>query len=216
MDIIIGTTNKGKVREIAAILMPLGYRLIPKSQNVDETGISIEGNAIIKAKAYSEAYPGLTAIAEDSGLVVPELNNLPGIYSSRFHTLEIDGNLNVVNAVREIYTTDKTALDIANNARLLEMITRLPAAKRGAYLEVCFAIAKDGEILRRETAKSYGFITDTPKGSNGFGYDPLFVGADTFGKTYAELDNARKNLRSHRKKALQKLGLWMSVNLPLS
>lgn len=216
MDIIIGTSNKGKVREIASILMPMGYHLVPTSKDIDETGETIEDNALIKALAYAEDYPDTVVIAEDSGLVVPALNNLPGPYSSRFHSITIDDNLNITNIGREVYTTDKTELDIKNNERLVSLIEKVPENQRAAYFEVCFIIVKNKEVLFKVTEKSYGFITTEPKGTNGFGYDPVFIGNDTFGKTYAELDNARKNLRSHRKKALQKLGLWMAQNIKKS
>lgn len=79
--------------------------------------------------------------------------------------------------------------------------------------EVCFCIVKNGEVLFTTSGQSYGFINNKLVGKNGFGYDPLFVGNDTFGKTYAELDSARKNLRSHRKSALKDLALWMTQNI---
>lgn len=215
MDIIIGTSNKGKIREIAAILAPLGYTLIPKSADIAETGETVEKNAIIKALAYSKINKGKYVIAEDSGLIVPNLGGLPGTYSSRFHTITFDKEtLKVIDVPEEKYTTDKTELDKLNNALLLKLANeRLKDDERGAYLEVCFVVAKDGEILFSTEEKSYGYISKELKGENGFGYDPLFIGVDTFDKTYAELDNARKNLRSHRKKALQKLGLWMAQNI---
>lgn len=215
MDIIVGTTNKGKIREIAAVLMPLGYELKPQSADIPETGKTIDDNSIIKAVEYSKLNKGMYVIAEDSGLVVPNLGGLPGAYSSRFNTITFDKNtFEVINVPEEKYTTDKTELDRLNNDRLLKLANeRLKDNERGAYLEVCFAVAKDGEVLFIAKDASHGFISKELKGSNGFGYDPLFIGSDTFGKTYAELDNARKNLRSHRKKALQKLGLWMAQNI---
>lgn len=74
-------------------------------------------------------------------------------------------------------------------------------------------MVKNGEILFTTSARSNGFINDKLVGNNGFGYDPLFVGNDTFGKTYAELDSNRKNLRSHRKVALKDLALWLTQNI---
>ena len=94
MEIVIGTTNKGKVAEIASILSPLGYELKPMSLDIDENGKDITENAHIKAIEYSRKNPGKFIIAEDSGLVVPYLNGLPGAYSSRFHTIEIDNEYN--------------------------------------------------------------------------------------------------------------------------
>lgn len=213
MEIIVGTSNKGKIREIASILSPLGYELIPQSLDIEEIGKTIEENTIIKALGYSKENPDKYVLAEDSGLIVPKLNNLPGAYSARFHSIEIDESLNVVNVPKEEFTTDKKEHDKLNNERLLEMIKTLPFEERAAYFEVCFCIVKNGEVLFTTSGQSYGFINNKLVGKNGFGYDPLFVGNDTFGKTYAELDSARKNLRSHRKSALKDLALWMTQNI---
>lgn len=211
--IIVGTSNPGKVREIASILSPLGHEIIPMAMDIDETGETISDNAKIKALAYSKANPGVYVIVEDSGLVVPKLNNLPGPYSARFHTVIFDKNLVVRTVPKEDFTTDKSEHDKLNNERLLEMIKALPEEKRAAYFEVSFVIAKDDEILTESIGHSYGYISDEMRGTNGFGYDPLFIGNDTFGKTYAELDTARKNLKSHRKKALKELGLWVATHI---
>ena len=211
--IIVGTSNPGKVREIASILSPLGHEIIPMAMDIDETGETISDNAKIKALAYSKANPGVYVIVEDSGLVVPKLNNLPGPYSARFHTVVFDKNLVVKTVPKEDFTTDKSEHDKLNNERLLEMIKTLPEEKRAAYFEVSFVIAKDDEILTESIGHSYGYISDEMRGTNGFGYDPLFIGNDTFGKTYAELDTARKNLKSHRKKALKELGLWVATHI---
>lgn len=211
--IIVGTSNPGKVREIASILSPLGHEIVPMAMDIDETGETITDNAKVKALAYSNANPDDYVIVEDSGLVVPKLNNLPGPYSARFHSVIFDENLVVQSVPKEEFTTDKSEHDKLNNERLLEMIKTLPEGMRAAYFEVCFAVAKQGSVLGTFIGKSYGYITDDPRGTNGFGYDPVFVGNDSFGKTYAELDSARKNLRSHRKKALKDLGLWVSQNI---
>ena len=211
--IIVGTSNPGKVREIASILSPLGHEIIPMAMDIDETGETISDNAKIKALAYSKANPGVYVIVEDSGLVVPKLNNLPGPYSARFHTVVFDKNLVVRTVPKEDFTTDKSEHDKLNNERLLEMIKTLPEEMRAAYFEVSFVIAKDDEILTESIGHSYGYISDEMRGTNGFGYDPLFIGNDTFGKTYAELDTARKNLKSHRKKALKELGLWVATHI---
>ena len=211
--IIVGTSNPGKVREIASILSPRGHEIIPMAMDIDETGETISDNAKIKALAYSKANPGVYVIVEDSGLVVPKLNNLPGPYSARFHTVIFDKNLVVRAVPKEDFTTDKSEHDRLNNERLLEMIKTLPEEMRAAYFEVSFVIAKDDEILTESIGHSYGYISDEMRGTNGFGYDPLFIGNDTFGKTYAELDTARKNLKSHRKKALKELGLWVATHI---
>jgi XTP/dITP diphosphohydrolase len=82
--------------------------------------------------------------------------------------------------------------------------------RRAASFKVVLAVAAaDGEILFKDVGESYGWIAEEARGTNGFGYDPIFVGGDTFGKTYAELDAMRKNLRSHRKRVLDELQAWL-------
>lgn len=210
MKVVVGTSNKGKIREIASILSPLGIELIPQALDIDENGKTIEENAEIKARGYCEANEGEIVICEDSGLIVPQLNGLPGAFSSRFHSVELDKDLNVINVPREDFTTDKTRHDKLNNERLLELIKTVPFDKRTAYFEVCFIVMRNNEILFKVTRQSHGFISDELKGENGFGYDPLFIGNDTFGKTYAELDSSRKNMKSHRKSALVEVGKWFA------
>lgn len=92
----------------------------------------------------------------------------------------------------------------------MALIKSIPFSDRNAYFEVCFTLMLNGEVLFSSSKKSYGFISDEMKGDNGFGYDPLFIGDDTFGKTYAELDSARKNMRSHRKTALNEIAEFLS------
>ncbi|MEG1009204.1 MAG: non-canonical purine NTP pyrophosphatase [Clostridia bacterium] len=212
MEFIIGTTNKGKIREIASILSPLGFEMNTMHADVKETGKTIEDNAILKALGYSMLSDDKVVIVEDSGLVVPCLNGLPGVYSARFHSLSLDKDLKVTNVPEEDFTLDKTTHDSLNNDRLINLIKLLPYEKRAAYLEVCFVIAHKGKVLFKTSSRCNGYIITEPKGTNGFGYDPIFVGSDTYGKTFAELDSARKNLKSHRKKALRELGLFISNN----
>lgn len=213
MDVIIGTTNKGKIREIASILSPLGLNLIPQALDVNEYGNTIEENALIKATEYCKNNNDKIVICEDSGLVIPYIKGLPGAYSARFHSIEIDNDFNVIKVPKEDFTTDKTEHDKLNNLRLIDIIKNIPYDKRTAYFEVCFTVMKNGIELFKITRKSHGFVIDELKGNNGFGYDPLFVGNDTFGKTYAELDATRKNLKSHRKAALNEVGKFFAEYL---
>ena len=210
MEVVVGTSNKGKIREIASILSSLGLELIPQSLDIDEYGKTIEENALIKAQGYSKNNPDKFVICEDSGLVVPFLNGLPGAYSARFHSIELDNDLNVLSVPKEEFTTDKKEHDALNNKRLVELIKTVPFEKRNAYFEVCFVVMKNGQELFKVSKKAHGFITDEEKGNNGFGYDPIFIGNNTFGKTFAELDSARKNLISHRKEALKEVGKFFA------
>jgi XTP/dITP diphosphohydrolase len=81
---------------------------------------------------------------------------------------------------------------------------------RGAYFTIVLCLIRNKQILFKTQTKSHGWISEEPKGENGFGYDPIFVGQNTFGKTYAELDRARKDSRSHRQLALREFRLWLS------
>lgn len=210
MKLIVGTTNKGKVAEIASILSPLGIDIVPQSLYVEENGKTIEENAVIKAIAYSKENPNTFVLCEDSGLIVPSLKGLPGAYSARFHSVTLDDELNVVSVPKEEFSTDKKEHDKKNNERLVELIKSVDPYERAAYFEVVFCLAKDGEIIQLIKGTSHGHIIDEERGKNGFGYDTVFVGNDTFGKTYAELDSSRKNLRSHRKTALNEMAFFIS------
>lgn len=210
--LIIGTSNPGKIREIANIIQPLGFEIDVCSLDIEETGIDISENSRIKAIGYSKNNPDIYVIVEDSGIVIPSLNNLPGAYSARFYSVELDG-LNFVSVPRETFSMDKTETDDKNCDRVLELIKENGLENPTAFFEVCFCISLNGEVLFETSGKSFGYINSQKLGHNGFGYDPIFVGNDTFGKTYAELDSFRKNLRSHRKKALYDLSLWITQNI---
>lgn len=206
----IGTTNPNKVREIGAILQASGCEFVQTDPvDPEETEADFVGNALIKGRAYA-AHSGLVTISEDSGLLVPSLGNLPGPWSARFSECEID------RAAWKILRHAKTGLsreeiDPRNNALVLELMRGIDQPRRAAMFKVVFVVAKpDGEILFQGTGESYGWIADEARGSNGFGYDPIFVGQDTFGKTYAEIDAHRKNLRSHRRAALQEFKAWLA------
>ena len=202
---IIGTTNSDKVREIAALCVPLGIELETQALDIAETADTFAGNCYLKAKGYAAGSPGKFVLVEDSGLVVPALDGLPGPWSARFAHLDVASR-----RVRDVAVLSRAEIDEANNRRLLEMMEDLPLEKRAASFVVHMMVAKDGLVLFQAEAQSFGWIAFRPEGGNGFGYDPVFIGADTFGKTYAELDGARKNLRSHRAVALRKLELWLS------
>ncbi len=101
-------------------------------------------------------------------------------------------------------------IDGANNLRVLLMMRGVEMPRRAAKFRVVLAVASpDGEILFKGASESHGWIAEERRGENGFGYDPIFVGQDTFGKTYAELDSARKNQRSHRRRVLDEFKAWL-------
>ncbi|MBI4196554.1 MAG: XTP/dITP diphosphatase [Deltaproteobacteria bacterium] len=188
LDWIIATKNFGKFREISSGLQGLGLRLralseFPDILDVDENQESFEGNARIKASSVVERLK-LPVIADDSGLVVKALGGQPGVRSARY--------------------AGPKASDQENLEKLLKAMERVPAGQReAAYVCVLVIGLPSGKewIIREEC---WGEIAFRPKGSGGFGYDPIFFIPETQ-KTMAELSIKQKNTISHRGKAIQKL-----------
>ena len=189
--IVVATGNAHKVTEIEAILSKVlpDARFVALGQlgefeDPEETGTTFLENAIIKAEA-AVAETGFTAIADDSGLVVDALDGEPGVYSARYAGTHGD--------------------DAANNAKLLANLADTPDAERTArFMSVIAFIRPDGSVLTG-TGSCEGIIAREGRGTNGFGYDPLFLPNDTPGKTMAELTPEEKNAISHRFYALQDL-----------
>lgn len=208
-EFFIGTTNPFKIREIGAILTATGCRFAPTAPvDPEETEPDFDGNALLKARVYAKHAGGIT-ISEDSGLIVPALGSLPGPWSARFSDCELDAAGRNVVAVHPSGRT-REEIDAANNRRVLELLDGIEQPHRAASFRVVLAVATpDGEILFKGVGESFGWIADAPRGTNGFGYDPIFVGNNTGGSTYAELDSMRKNLRSHRKRAIDEFKAWL-------
>lgn len=186
--IVVATGNAHKLVEIEAILgaaLP-GVRFVSIKQlgdfeDPEETGTTFAVNALIKARA-AVAETGFAAVADDSGLVVDALNGEPGVYSARYAGVHGD--------------------DAANNAKLLRNLADVPAPDRTArFMSVVALVRPDGTELTG-TGACEGTIGFEGRGSNGFGYDPLFLPEDTPGKTMAELTPEEKNAISHRYHAL--------------
>lgn len=181
--VVLASGNAGKLRELGAVLAPLGVTLCPQAQfdvpDVEEDGLSFVENALIKARAAAR-HSGLPAIADDSGLEVDYLNGAPGIYSARY----------------------SGAGDEANNALLLKELGGTTEAQRSARFQcvlVYMRHALDPTPLVCQ-ASWEGFILFEPKGENGFGYDPLFYVPD-YDCSSAQLPPETKNRISHRAKA---------------
>jgi XTP/dITP diphosphohydrolase len=164
-----------------------GLDAYPEIGDIPETGETFEDNALIKARAVSEA-TGLIAVADDSGVVVDALGGAPGVYSARY--------------------SGQGATDERNNAKLLGELDGVDEPARTArFVSVVAAWAPDGRSL---TARGEweGRVLAAPRGAGGFGYDPLFFDPEV-GLTAAEMTRQAKNGRSHRGKALRKLlALW--------
>lgn len=204
LTIVAATGNRHKLEEIGAITSKFGMNLISKKEagagdvDPEETGITFEENSEIKARAIMEA-TGMPAVADDSGLEVDCLNGAPGVYSARFSAL--DSAPGVFPAV----FSDRDADDSSNNARLLELLAEVPEDKPAArFVSVVTIVFPDGKVLSSR-GECPGYITRTPAGTNGFGYDPLFVPEGYCGRTYAQLSPEEKNENSHRARALRGL-----------
>lgn len=210
MKFFIGTTNPGKVREIGSILAATGCEFeVADPVDPKETESDFEGNALLKARAYARHSGGLT-ISEDSGLIIPSLGGLPGPWSARFSDCEIDPITHRVLGVNDSGRS-REVMDRLNNESVLAMMSGIEQPRRAAAFKVVLVVADpNGKILFRGVGESHGWISETMRGTGGFGYDPIFIGGDTFGKTYAELDSVRKNLRSHRNLVLQEFKAWLA------
>lgn len=187
--IVAATQNKHKIIEIEAITKEFGMSIIARDEagippvEIVEDGDSFEANSFIKANEIMKLC-GKTTIADDSGLEVDCLDGAPGIYSARF--AGEDGN------------------DQANNDKLKDLIKDVPYEKRtGRFVSVITMVFPDGEkIVARGEVE--GHIVLEEQGSNGFGYDPLFI-PDGYDITFGEIDSEIKNKISHRANALLKL-----------
>lgn len=207
LELFIGTGNPYKVAEIASILQHMNVALTPmEPQEVDEPYDTFQGNARAKALAYAEMSGGLT-LAEDSGISVDALGGLPGPRAARFSDFAcVDVASGTLSGYEESGRS-RDDIDRANNAKLMDLMEG--RAERTAAFHVCFSLALKGRILFEAFGESRGEIAEVPRGTEGFGYDPIFVGNDTGGLTYAELDPFRKNLRSHRRRALKKVAQFL-------
>jgi XTP/dITP diphosphohydrolase len=182
MILVVATGNAGKLVELRELLNGLNLSLRSLVElglpSPEETGNTFAENADLKARAAATA-ASAWALGDDSGLCVDALGGAPGLHSARY-----------------------AATDEARRARLLRELSAVPAERRGAHFFCAAALcAPDGRIFRAE-GRVHGSIAFAPRGTNGFGYDPLFLPAETPGLTLAELPSVEKNRLSHRGRAL--------------
>lgn len=186
MSIVLATRNPGKIVEIRALLPGMRFEpaaAFPGCPEPEETGGTFKENALIKARAVAR-YTGRSALADDSGLEVDALDGAPGVRSARYAG------------------TDATDRD--NILRLLDALDGISDADRTARFRCVMAVvAPDGRTWTAEGACE-GRILREPRGTSGFGYDPLFVPAG-YENTFGELDAAIKNRISHRSMALHRI-----------
>ncbi|MCB0336605.1 MAG: hypothetical protein KDD62_09870, partial [Bdellovibrionales bacterium] len=172
----------------------------------EENGNSFLENARIKAIEYAQA-SGKIAISEDSGLVIPALAGLPGIWSARFSDCEFSPEGQLLSHSNSGRTRNE--IDSANNTRVLELMADLTPERRTAWFEIALVVSSpDGIVLFESSATSPGRIAESQSGHFGFGYDSIFIGDRTDDVSFAELDAQRKNLRSHRRKVLSSFSAW--------
>jgi non-canonical purine NTP pyrophosphatase (RdgB/HAM1 family) len=208
--LLIATGNMGKVKEIRhefalaaaqahdnwlAAFNILGLKDLPAlglgaPPECVEDQPTFEGNAGKKAAHYAR-FAGMLTLADDSGLCVDALGGAPGVYSARYAGVAGHG------------------ADAANNEKLLHALQDVPEARRQAQFVCVMALASaDGQLLATARDDVHGILLRTARGTNGFGYDPLFY-FPQFNKTTAELDMTTKSQISHRGKALRKMIAWL-------
>jgi len=188
IELIVATKNKGKLREIKELLADMDIKVTsladyPDAPIIEEDGKTFAQNAIKKSVTIA-MYTKKLVMGEDSGIEVKALRNKPGIYSARF--------------------SGEKATDLKNNKKLLSSLKGVPMAKRQARYRCFVAIADAHRVVDVVSGTCSGLIGHKEKGSNGFGYDPLFV-IPRYGKTFGELDPAIKSKISHRARALKKV-----------
>lgn len=207
MRIVLATRNQGKLTELRRILGEVlspgrsngagiggagievvGLAEFPGAPDVPETELTFSGNALLKARAIA-AHTGLPAIADDSGLCVDALGGMPGVLSARW-----SGRFGDASA-------DK---DLANLELLLDQLGDVAAPHRGAHFTCAAALVLPSGMERVAEGRMDGRITDAPRGSGGFGYDPVFV-PDGQSRTTAEMEPSEKDAISHRGRAFRAL-----------
>jgi XTP/dITP diphosphohydrolase len=203
--ILIATSNPGKLRDFAGAARAHGIEIagIPDFSSlptVVEDGLTFEENARKKAEEYSRYVPGEIVLADDSGLEVDALHGAPGVHSARY-------------AADQPHLADENTDDEANNARVRRELRDVPPEKRTGRFVCVLAAARDGNILATFRGIAEGMILDAPRGTNGFGYDPLFY-FPQIEKTFAELSAEEKARYSHRGAAFRQFLEWCERNFP--
>jgi XTP/dITP diphosphohydrolase len=187
--LVLGSRNRKKLGELVELLGDLGVEVVdlsgyPAAPEIDETGTTFEANARLKAVGLAPVL-GEWVLGEDSGLCVPALDGRPGVYSARFAGTHGD--------------------DRANNAKLLAEMADLTGEKRSAYYVSSVVLADPtGTVRATAEGRCWGRIVTTPRGTGGFGYDPLFE-IPEYHATFGELSAAVKHALSHRGRAVGRL-----------
>jgi XTP/dITP diphosphohydrolase len=199
--VLVATSNQGKIRDLVGAAAAHGIEIatLPNFSSlptVIEDGLTFEANARKKAEYYSAFVDGELVIADDSGLEVDALKGAPGVRSARYAADEH-------NPDDESGNSD----DEANNARLLRELHDVPEEYRTGRFVCLIAVARNGHTLATFHGNAEGIILHAPRGSNGFGYDPLFF-FPQIEKTFAELTAEEKARYSHRGAAFRQFLAW--------
>ncbi len=187
-DLLLASQNPGKLQEMRLLVDSLPFRVLGPGEigiheAPEETGTTFLENAMLKARHYARLSGRLT-VADDSGLSVDALDGGPGLHSSRFG--------------------GEGASDADRNRLLLERLRGVPPERRGARFTSAVALARGDLVLFQAVESVLGRIAEEARGTNGFGYDPLFF-YPPFGKTFGEIPRAEKDEVSHRGKAFARL-----------
>lgn len=196
MELVLATRNRKKIDEIVRITHNLGVRVLtlddfPGCPEVEEDGTTFEENATKKAVTVAQ-FTGIASLADDSGLEVEALNGAPGVLSARYAGEEADDRKNVKALLREMQSL----------------------TNRKARFVCCMALAYPGGAIRIFNGYAEGTIGTEPRGSNGFGYDPVFYPAGHT-ITFAEMRDREKDSLSHRGMALEKLSQHINQMLKM-
>ncbi len=197
MDLVIASKNLHKIREFREMfksfkhLDVLSLLNFPNYAPPIEEGKTFKENAQQKALHAAESLNKLV-LADDSGLIVPSLGGVPGLYSRRY--------------------ASEDATDAENCQKLLKELENHHDHARGAYFECCLALASPEKLVKCVSVTCEGSIAYEERGRNGFGYDSIFIKCD-YDKTFAEIEEATKNRISHRRKAFEKLNTVLETML---
>ncbi len=212
--IFIATSNAGKLRDFAAAAAQYGVEIVSlpgfgSLASVVEDGATFEDNARKKAEHYSRHLPTEIVLADDSGLKVAALQGAPGVMSARYAFISGSRCIHVPNSLDVTVSGAGTgnAPDAENNSRLLAELDGVPKSQRQARFVCVIAAARGGKTLATFRGEAEGVILNEARGSNGFGYDPLFHSME-LGKTFAELSAEEKAAVSHRGRAFRKVLEW--------
>jgi XTP/dITP diphosphohydrolase len=189
MKLVVASSNAGKLAEFRDLLGEAGFEFVAQGElgvaDVEETGLTFVENALLKAR-HAARITGLPALADDSGLCVDALGGAPGLYSARYAGNHGDAQANI--------------------AKLLEAMKDVPRAQRTAHFHAVIVLLRHAEDPQPIIAEGMwsGLILEAPRGTNGFGYDPVFFEPEN-GLSAAEFEPAIKNRLSHRGRALAAL-----------